>query len=151
MTVPFSNCIAPGDRSMDMYACEWATILLHFLTVVCNQWWCQTQCFSFITVIGLSCLPSQLVHDSSYFSFFLKKKINKQFVVPLIERNLVLPYYRVDIFNIYPPKRPLGLPDLMHRFWINWVVWSQGCTIMRTHFIVECRTSWAIMPWTLHL
>lgn len=82
-------------------------------------------------------LPIQLVHDSSYFSFL--KKINKWFVAPLRERNQVLPYYEVGIFNIYPQIRPLGLSDPMHGFWINWTVWSQRCTIMWTHFMVEIK------------
>lgn len=35
--------------------------------------------------------------------------------------------------------RPLGLSDSKHGFWINWTVWSQGCTIMWTRFMVEIK------------
>ena len=81
-------------------------------------------------------LPIQLVHVASFSSVFFLK-INKWFVVPLIEKHHILPYCEVDIFNIYPLKRSLGLSDPMHRFWINWIFSSQGYIIMWTHFLME--------------
>lgn len=124
------------DIFLRMYICEWVMVRLDFLDVVCNQRVCQTQCSSFITVIGLSDFLFNW-YMLLLFPLFFSLKINKWFVVPLIEKHHILPYCEVDIFNIYPLKRSLGLSDPMHRFWINWIFSSQGHIIMWTHFLME--------------